>query len=326
MIYIFSEYDDQTMDRIIKWLNFYNTDYIRFTNKTVSAIKNIYINKPEKDNYIEIQTEKGIFRFDKDSIIFIRRGYLIFKNLINNANEKIIREWLHGEINSLYNYINYFIENKTRFCIGSLINVNINKLQQLYAAIDVGFDVPETIITSEFHSVYSKTENIKYITKPISNIMIDKDDNYNYTSGGVKNISIEKINSTKIKFPSLIQNKIEKSIEIRVFFFLDNYYALGLINYNSQKNKKTDWRDYIGKVGRLRYFPLILPNEILKKLKLLSKKFNINTGSYDLLFDGEKYYYLEVNTHGQFGFVSLIGNYHIERDIAKTLNLADKNN
>lgn len=46
---------------------------------------------------------------------------------------------------------------------------------------------------------------------------------------------------------------------------------------------------------------------------------NYQTGSFDFIKCKEKYYFLEMNPVGQFGNVSDMCNYNIEKDIAEFL-------
>jgi glutathione synthase/RimK-type ligase-like ATP-grasp enzyme len=65
--------------------------------------------------------------------------------------------------------------------------------------------------------------------------------------------------------------------------------------------------------------PINLPNEVLEKLKHFTKKNNFTTGSIDMMFSNNEYYFLEINPNGQFGFVSNIYNISIEKIIIDSL-------
>jgi glutathione synthase/RimK-type ligase-like ATP-grasp enzyme len=117
--------------------------------------------------------------------------------------------------------------------------------------------------------------------------------------------------------PSLIQEKIEKKYEIRIFYIDGETYTIAIF---SSTNKRTsiDFRKYdFNKPNRM--VPYILPEDIYDKIKLLMKKLNLSTGSIDMIKNEDNYYFLEINPIGQLGMVSYCGNFYLEKKIAKFL-------
>jgi glutathione synthase/RimK-type ligase-like ATP-grasp enzyme len=114
-------------------------------------------------------------------------------------------------------------------------------------------------------------------------------------------------------FYSLFQNKILKKFEIRIFFIFDSFFPLALF----YDNDIDDYRANYDKIECMS--PINLPNEILEKLKHFTKKNNFTTGSIDMMFADNEYYFLEINPSGQFGFVSNIYNTSLEKEIIDSL-------
>ena len=135
----------------------------------------------------------------------------------------------------------------------------------------------------------------------------------------VKKLEKHLVNPEDRFFYSLFQRKIDPIVEIRTFFFLDLWYSLAIF-----PTTKIDYRENIFQ-SPPRMVPYKLPEFYKQKLQGLMADMDLNSGSIDTLYDGEEYYFLEVNPVGQFDFVSGIGNYYIERDIALKLKQLDEN-
>ena len=65
------------------------------------------------------------------------------------------------------------------------------------------------------------------------------------------------------------------------------------------------------------HFKLKLPVNIEKKINSLMIKLNLISGSIDLIYSktGE-YYFLEVNSEGQYDWLSKLGGYNLDCEIA----------
>jgi glutathione synthase/RimK-type ligase-like ATP-grasp enzyme len=69
-----------------------------------------------------------------------------------------------------------------------------------------------------------------------------------------------------------------------------------------------------------RYIPYQLPKSVEKKIIRLMKKLSIDSGSIDMIVDKkDKYYFLEVNTVGQYGMISAPCNYNLDNEISQYL-------
>jgi len=118
--------------------------------------------------------------------------------------------------------------------------------------------------------------------------------------------------------PSLVQKYIEKKIEIRTFFFMNEIKSMAIFSQNDSKTK-VDFRKYNLKKPN-RTVPFKLPVEIENKLTDLMKSLDLETGSIDLIMTPiNDFYFLEVNPVGQFGMVSQPCNYPLEKRIAEYL-------
>jgi len=119
-------------------------------------------------------------------------------------------------------------------------------------------------------------------------------------------------------FPSMLQEYLDKKIEIRTFYLKDRLYSMAIF---SQSNHETqvDFRNYSEDKPN-RFVPFILPDEIEIKLIKLMKRLNLNTGSIDLvLTSSNDYVFLEVNPTGQYSMIEGNCFYGLDEIIANEL-------
>ena len=192
-------------------------------------------------------------------------------------------------------------------------------MSTLRLAKNIGLSIPDTILTSSKKDLirfYKNNEEV--IFKCISDPIVLKENEKKmmlYTSL----LNKEELDQlSDFFFPTLFQQRILKEYEIRVFFINDCFYSMAIFSSNNKKTE-VDFRVYDFENPN-RTVPYQLPDEIKQKLTSLMNLMDLNTGSIDLMrgVDGE-YYFLEVNPVGQFGNVSEICNYYIEKKIANYL-------
>ncbi len=128
------------------------------------------------------------------------------------------------------------------------------------------------------------------------------------------------INSLPDIFPTMLfQQYIEKEYEIRIFYLDGKLYPMAIFSQSSDKTK-VDFRNYDFNNPN-RTVSCKLPKEVEEKLMAFMKDYKFDAASVDMVKckNTGKHYFLEVNTHGQFGMVSEPCNYYLENKIAETL-------
>lgn len=305
MIMILSEDNDLSTTQVIQWLDFFKKAWIR-------------INISDKINFefsgtdINFILDSASCKLSEIHSVWFRRGFFSFDSLLS-TEFKIFDDFLKTEYKNLIEYVYYKLSEKK--CINNIQSYAVNKLIISSIARTIGLKTPEDLIFSN-SSFFQKNENKNYITKSISGRGMFSFDNftiYNYT----RLIDFNKVKS-KLFFPSLIQNYIEKKYELRIFYLEDEFYSMAIF---SQKDKTTtiDFRNYNSEIPN-RTVPFILPENIKKGLIELTKKIGINSGSIDMIVTPENnYIFLEVNPVGQFGMTSYPCNYNLEKRIAEFL-------
>ena len=179
----------------------------------------------------------------------------------------------------------------------------------------VGFKIPDTIVSKNLDDVTLKLKKYdEVLTTSIQETIFAFNDNnalLEFQSTIVKSKDL-----TGDYFPSLFQENIIKQYEVRVFVLRDRFFGIGMyLPFSS--NQSIDFRN---NVESLRYFKIDLPQIVkLRTIEFMSKM-GINTGSFDFVVnENNDYLFLEVNPTGQFDWVSLYGQFNIEKEIALVL-------
>lgn len=325
MILILSEQYDSTTTEICRWLRFHGDNFLRINKEDI--ISDFYLNI--SNNIIYFTFRVGEIIIDSRSITFYyyRRGEFNFgkKNtidLFSNDLDKFFEYFLKNDIKDISFIIDVILKLNNTPYFGDYLKNRLNKLEVLYyAKYKCGIEIPNTYITT---SSYHLPQDKIMITKGISD-NISGESRREVISFGSHNILVDsnKIDFKNI-FPSLFQDYINKEIEIRVFFWNTLFFPLAIISQNNEKTK-VDFRNYDREKPN-RNIPIVLPNDLKRKLKKLLKILDINSGSIDLILekDSNKYYFLEINPVGQYGGLSTKGNFYIEKLIAKYISNENK--
>jgi ATP-GRASP peptide maturase of grasp-with-spasm system len=317
-IIIFSENLDHTTSKIIRWLNHYGRDDILRINIDDPQFNVLSITS----DCAVVSTYFGDREILKKDLVWFRRSantniHLINKRKIDIDLEFSIKFFKQLEkdkvLESLYCWIL-----KNCKSIADPFFSSSRKLDSLIIANEIGIKTPNWMLCS------SKMDLINFIKK--NNKVVQKTFNHFHHYNSNDKVSyfiythlIENPEEYENYFDtSFFQEYIEKSYEIRTFFWGSEYYSMAIFSQNDSSTK-VDFRNY-NNVKPNRRIPIDLPTNYLVKLKKLMKRLNLFTGSIDILVSQENdYFFLEVNPIGQFGMVSVPNNYRIEKNIAESL-------
>jgi glutathione synthase/RimK-type ligase-like ATP-grasp enzyme len=175
------------------------------------------------------------------------------------------------------------------------------KLRQLKAAVEVGFLIPDTLMSND--PVEIRAFNAKYadnviIYKPVCPVYWVGEDVLSLTY--TKEISQSLLSSDLVlqATPGIYQPKIPKKYELRITFMGEHAIAAKL-DSQAHPLAKTDWRS-------VPYFEIeieedTLPEKVRQRCIALMKKLGVVFGCFDFIVTPEnEYYFLEINEQGQF--------------------------
>ena len=245
-----------------------------------NALKSIYFRAPVflRDSYNgSASLEKQLYRSQWGSFI---RNLVYFENVI----------WMNNPVST------YKAE---------------NKILQLKYADEVGFDIPNTVITNDEQINIDNNKN--YIVKSLDTALFRENNKELFVySNIVKGIEIRK-GSLK-ESPIILQEYLYPKKDLRVTVIGDRCHAVKIIKNN--KGLDGDWRRY---KDHVEFIPYQLPEEFVKKSVELVKKFNLSFGAIDLAYCNSKFYFIEINPTGEWAWLVETANQRIDLDIVNML-------
>ncbi len=306
MILIITHKLDYTTDFVIEKLNQLNIEYYRFNCEDI-----------DRNNYTyNINSDKTIFSLhglEKIDSVWFRRTKLPDVEIENSA-EKL---YLLNDYDTLLENMYHLISTKKWLSFPPNVYRAENKLLQLQLATNLGFTIPSTIVTNSKDELikFSNNHNNSLIIKPINQGRIKYD-------GKIKNIFTNKIGKKHIEniadfnlTPSIIQQNIEKDVELRITVVNDNVFAAQVDSQNNDQTK-VDWRK-----EKLKFQKYTLPKEIEQKCIELLNLLDISFGAIDMIKTptGE-YIFLEINPNGQWAWIEIDTGLKISDAIIKFLH------
>ncbi len=184
-----------------------------------------------------------------------------------------------------------------------------NKVFQALVAKEIGLRIPTLSITNSVTSVKKISED-ETIVKPLSvgSIVIGKRKEYVQT-----NLYDEKFDLSLLKYtPAYFQRFVEKDYEVRVTFIDSKAYCVRIDSEDT-----VDWRKPGNTVA---YRKWEIPEAIYTKCLLYLKTVDMCFGCFDFIVRDEQWYFLEMNSNGQWAWLELETGLPISKGIMSYLN------
>lgn len=320
MILILTNEEEPSSDLVIDWLLFQNKPFVRLSESNPINIKKIY----HTDNGFEcvfsfqkfgetkvIDTKDITSYWYRRSFIKVECPPIICDNL---KIKDQISDYMKCEYQEGYKILNSILNRKKR--INRYDDNEVIKIMYLEEAQKVGLDIPDSLICTsknELLPFYQKHEG-KVVTKTIGDPTALFLSGFRYYTSRVENLD-----DVPDTFGlTLFQEEVSKEVELRIFYLDGQFYPSAIF---SQLDKQTevDFKNYNSKRPN-RVIPFYLNNTVKRKLRLLMKNLNLNSGSIDvILTPDDRYVFLEVNPVGQFEQVSFPCNYGLFKKVANRL-------
>ncbi len=311
MVLIISKSDDTPTEQVANWLNKYKVPFF-VLNDNIYDVLNI--------NFDSGEIFIGEYSINAFKVVWFRK----FPYALRETQKKDIRNNLYFslveynliEARALREYLLFELKKRNVAWLTNPFFMTENKLIQMQTAKACGLLTPETFIINNKKTVESLMERGKeLITKPFENCVNFRSENRIIT---MQTTSInDKITSVPDYFrPALVQSKIERQYEIRVFYLLGNFFSTKII---TNDNEMVDHRISVAN-DDCRFEIYQLPEDLKKKLRSLLDTLQLNCASVDLIVNNQnEYYFLEVNPVGQFTYHSVFNNTYLEIEIALAL-------
>jgi MvdC family ATP-grasp ribosomal peptide maturase len=178
-----------------------------------------------------------------------------------------------------------------------------NKLRQLRIASEVGFVIPQTLVTNKAESAREFFWQVK--GKMVSKLLTPLSQSMEYTpfflyTSIVKEEDLQDAESLR-HCPMVFQEQIPKQQELRVVYVNGNIFV-GALNADVYAAAKVDWRQPDIDIGAWQHHQL--PDEVVRRLKALMMRFGLLFGVFDfILTPSGEYVFLEINPVGEWGML-----------------------
>jgi len=194
-----------------------------------------------------------------------------------------------------------------------------NKLLQLRLASELGFTIPQTLITNKAEAAreFFQQVNGKMVSKLLTALSrsMESTSFFLYTSL-VKEEDLQDAESLRY-CPMVFQEQISKQQELRVIY-VNGKVFVGALNASVYEDSTVDWRSPGIEVGAWQNHQL--PEELIRRLQTFMGELGLLFGAFDfILTPSGDYVFLEVNPGGEWGMLERDLNLPISQAIADTL-------
>jgi len=188
-----------------------------------------------------------------------------------------------------------------------------NKVYQLDRAKAIGLEIPNTVITNFADAGFLSDDEL-YVVKALDTPLFYEDGKEMFTYSTISTGKEIKKSSLQ-DAPVIIQECIQDKTDLRVTVIGEKLFPAAITK--SDRGIDGDWRRT--KKEDLQYKPIELPEDIIYKLQQLMKDLNLSFGGVDLAFSKGKYYFIEVNPTGEWGWLVKTTGYEIDKEIVNWL-------
>ncbi|WP_136667015.1 MvdC/MvdD family ATP grasp protein [Flavobacterium sp. H122] len=195
-----------------------------------------------------------------------------------------------------------------------------SKEEQMKIASYLGLKIPETCITN------NPQEAKKFVQQRPNGVISKMQSSFAIMKDGVENVvftnlvteeDLDDIDTLQY-CPMQFQEKLEKKLELRVTIVGDEAFAFAVDSQKSE-SAKVDWRKD-GNALIADWVPYELPLDVKEKLLQMMDVYQINYGAVDIIVTPEdEYYFLEINSAGEFFWLDRIIDGAISAQLASVL-------
>lgn len=195
-----------------------------------------------------------------------------------------------------------------------------NKYYQMQIAQEVGFLLPETIISND------KTQLLEFVRKYNKAILkLMAQDIYYVEDVGFRGFYTNIVTENDLlrfneqsENPIVLQNYIEKKYEIR-YTVVGNQHLVCRIDSQQSQQAKYDWRRY--DLPHTPHVGITPPVDIQEKVSAFMKKLNLEFGALDFIVTpSNEWYFLEINCMGQWLWIEQLTNLPISDAIVEWID------
>jgi glutathione synthase/RimK-type ligase-like ATP-grasp enzyme len=295
MVLIFTDKFDVHADVVIEKLKMDNVPYYRF-NLDVQSLKNAFISF--KNGEWIIKSEAGEISTNRVSCVWCRKAFVeltLQEKRETSADFKIWKNEWNKTLLGLHNSLKQlpWLNPLRKAYKGE------NKYYQIEVAKDIGFEMPDTLISNEKHELLQFMDRHK---KCLFKLMAQ---DFYEVGNEFKGLYTNVITKTDLeKFsevgenPLVLQEYITKQFEVRYTVVGKEHFVCKIESQKSEKANE-DWRRY--DIAHTPHSIIEPPTEIKEKVNRLMEILGLEYGALDFIVTpDDKWIFLEINCMGQY--------------------------
>lgn len=289
---------DRTCDYIVS--KYSDIDFFRFNFDNFSAYK--------------VSTSPDGFKIEinRDTIETNTCKSIYFRKPTHENLDGIFEKKYHNfAVREAYSLIEGIAESFTGLCLSkpSIMRSAGNKVTQAILAKKVGFNVPSLLITNDLSKI-NKFKRGQSIVKPLSTGVVFNNNQKEFVQTNLVNpdFGLEALKYS----PAYFQEYIEKDFEVRVTFVRTKAFSVKIYSEN-----RVDWRKLNNSV---KYSICEIPNAIYEKCLEFLKFCGMQFGCFDFVVKNNSWYFLEMNSNGQWAWLEFETGACISKEIVGYLN------
>jgi glutathione synthase/RimK-type ligase-like ATP-grasp enzyme len=194
-----------------------------------------------------------------------------------------------------------------------------SKVVQMQAAIKLGFDVPELLVSNQSAELLSFIEKKEAVVKQLSGICVFEEDGISAKSLYTHLISEDDFQyfSDLENSPAFFSRFVDKKYDLRVTVVGEKFFPVRIYSQEFSESKV----DFRKMEGEWAMESCDMPAHICQKIKNIMIHFKITFGAFDFAVDQQdKYWFLEVNTEGNWLWMEKSLNLEISHEISEQLS------
>jgi len=314
MILIITMKDDVHADLVIKRLNELGVEVFRFNTECATDYQiSISLGGGNITNIVSGR----VVDLSKVGSVWLRRRA---SPEAINTSPKEYQPFLEQEWASFYRNICALLRDRFWISSANAIDKTKDKMRQLRIAKELGFTVPETLITNCLKEAIVFQERLgRCVYKPHDGSALNMENGDTlYTSIIAQElVQSPEMEQSLLICPGIFQPYIEKAFELRVTVVGEKVFAAKIESQNSEKTK-TDWRRYDFENTPHSMFQLPASEEA--RCISIVKRLGLEFGAIDMIMTPQnELYFLEINANGQWAWIELLTGYPISAAIADLL-------
>ncbi len=175
-----------------------------------------------------------------------------------------------------------------------------DKPRQLVLARQLGFEVPETLITNDPTALEAFLAGPTTVGKPLRHARLEGEEDAVIFTSRISQ-AVARDPAAIAAAPLILQREIEKATDVRVTVVGDRVFAAA-IHSQAQAESEVDWRR--GNGIELPHLAIDLPLALADRCRALVAALGLTFGAIDLVQapDG-RFWFLEINPNGQWAWI-----------------------